>query len=48
VAIAIGNALRAVPALPLAEQESLRQAAQVWAEHPDPVVRESVAWALSA
>ena len=48
VAIAIGNALRAVPALPLAEQESLRQAAQVWAEHTDPVVRESVAWALAA
>jgi epoxyqueuosine reductase len=46
VAIAIGNALRAVPALPLAEQESLRQAAQIWADHPDPVVRESVAWAL--
>ena len=48
VAIAIGNALRAMPALPLAEQESLRQAAQIWAEHPDPVVRESVAWALAA
>ena len=48
LAIAIGNALRAVPALPLAEQESLRQAAQVWAEHTDPVVRESVAWALAA
>ena len=46
LAIAIGNALRAVPALPLAEQEGLRQATQVWAEHPDPVVRESVAWAL--
>ena len=48
LAIAIGNALRAVPALPLEEQESLRQAAQVWAEHTDPVVRESVAWALAA
>ena len=46
VAIAIGNALRATPTLPPAEQQNLRQAAKVWAEHPDSVVSESVAWAL--
>ena len=46
VAIAIGNALRSKPGVPQAEQQSLRLAAQAWAGHPDPVVKESVAWAL--
>jgi epoxyqueuosine reductase len=48
VAIAIGNALRAAPGLAQTEQQKLRQSAQLWAEHPDHVVQESIAWALAA
>ena len=48
VAIAIGNALRAKPGLPLASQTALRQALQVWASHSSEVVRESMDWALAA
>ena len=48
VAIAIGNALRAKPGLPLASQAALRQALQVWASHSSEVVRESMDWALAA
>ena len=46
LAIAIGNALRAQPGPTPAERQELQQAAQQWAAHPDPVVKESVAWAL--
>jgi epoxyqueuosine reductase len=47
LAIAIGNALHADPALPEREQQALRSALQVWAGHDSEVVRESVAWALA-
>ena len=46
LAIAIGNALRADPALPEPEQQALRSALQVWAGHASEVVVESVVWAL--
>jgi len=46
LAIAIGNALRADPALPEPEQQALRSALQVWAGHGSEVVAESVVWAL--
>ena len=46
LAIAVGNALGAQPALADDEAHALRQAASRWQAHDSEVVRESVAWAL--
>jgi epoxyqueuosine reductase len=46
LAVAVGNALRAEPALSVDESNALRQAASRWQAHDSEVVRESVAWAL--
>jgi epoxyqueuosine reductase len=48
LAIAVGNALRAAPALSAIESHALRNAASIWQTHQSEVVRESVAWALEA
>lgn len=47
LAIAVGNALRAAPALSAIESLALRNAASIWQTHQSEVVRESVAWALA-
>jgi epoxyqueuosine reductase len=44
IAVALGNALRALPA---ADAEPLRAALALRAEHPSALVREHVAWALA-
>ena len=46
LAVAVGNALRAQPALSVDESNALRKAASRWQAHDSEVVRESVAWAL--
>ncbi|MFN6061300.1 MAG: tRNA epoxyqueuosine(34) reductase QueG [Burkholderiales bacterium] len=46
LAIAVGNALRAQPALADDEAHALRQAASRWQSHASDTVRETVAWAL--
>ena len=46
LAVALGNALRAQPALSVDESQALRKAASMWLTHDSEVVRESVAWAL--
>jgi len=46
LAVAVGNALRAQPALSVDESNALRNAASRWLAHDSEVVRESVAWAL--
>jgi len=46
LAIAVGNALRAQPALADDEAHALRQAASRWQSHVSDTVRETVAWAL--
>ncbi len=46
VALAAGNALKAPAKLSDAEAARLRQSLKKWAEHPDPVVQEQVAWSL--
>jgi epoxyqueuosine reductase len=46
LAIAVGNALRAQPALADDEAHALRQAASRWKSHASDTVRETVAWAL--
>ena len=46
LAVAVGNALRAEPALSVDESNALRQAASRWQAHDSEVVRESVSWAL--
>jgi epoxyqueuosine reductase len=48
LAIAVGNALRAAPALSAIESHALRKAVSIWQTHQSEVVRESVAWALEA
>ena len=48
LAIAVGNALRAAPALSVIESHALRKAVSIWQTHQSEVVRESVAWALEA
>ena len=47
LAIAVGNALRAAPALSVIESHALRKAVSIWQTHQSEVVRESVAWALA-
>jgi len=47
LAIAVGNALRAAPALSAIESHALRKAVSIWQTHQSEVVRESVAWALA-
>lgn len=46
LAVAVGNALRAQPALSVDESNALRKAASRWQTHDSEVVRESVSWAL--
>ena len=46
LAVALGNALRAQPALSVDESQALRKAASMWLTHDSEVVRECVAWAL--
>ena len=46
LAVAVGNALRAQPALSVYESNALRKAASRWQAHDSEVVRESMAWAL--
>jgi epoxyqueuosine reductase len=46
LALAAGNALQG-GALPVADAAALRQALQACSTHPDPVVREQVAWSLA-
>jgi epoxyqueuosine reductase len=46
LAVAVGTALRAEPALSVDESNALRQAASRWQALDSEVVRESVAWAL--
>jgi epoxyqueuosine reductase len=46
LAVALGNALRAQPALSADESQALRKAASMWLKHDSEVVRECVAWAL--
>lgn len=48
LAIAVGNALRAQPALADDEAHALRQAASRWQSHASDTVRETVAWALNS
>lgn len=48
LAIAVGNALRAAPALSAIESHALRKGVSIWQTHQSEVVRESVAWALEA
>jgi epoxyqueuosine reductase len=48
LAIAVGNALRAQPALVVDEAHALRQAASRWQSHASDTVRETVAWALNS
>jgi epoxyqueuosine reductase len=48
LAIAVGNALRAQPALAADEAHALRQAASRWQSHASDTVRETVAWALNS
>jgi epoxyqueuosine reductase len=47
LAIAVGNALRAQPALLTADAQALRQAVNRWSMHESEVVRDSVAWAMA-
>ena len=46
LALAAGNAL-ASGTLAVAQVQALRTALQAWAAHPEPVVREQVAWSLA-
>jgi len=46
LALAAGNALASAGASD-AQRQALYAALQAWAEHPDPVVREQVAWSLA-
>jgi epoxyqueuosine reductase len=46
LALAAGNALTS-QSLKVQEREDLRQTLAAWAQHPDPVVQEQVAWSLA-